>query len=281
MILVEMAADSAPTRDLVDELARQLPGESTGSGSAATRWAVESRTPVLRVVPHPDDDACGYDPPTTHAAYSVRWSLPVLCQYRESGYAPGCEACASIREWEYLTKDGITPPAPADELVHTWWEDIAEVTTLRAKIVPAEQRLADLPEPDLSHLSPGQIRLLGGEEKAAQWAHRQQVVNVEHDRSATRYDWPRLAAALVELRTTLSAPRLTPLQRVAVAGVRVHLIEQDLTNARKSLAQLTRNARAATDPATGKPTAKKTIARYGGITRVTLDAYLSSSDTDD
>ncbi|MFF2751141.1 hypothetical protein ACFVVA_37095 [Kitasatospora sp. NPDC058048] len=275
MILVEMAADSAPTRDLVDVLAQLLPGQSTGSDPEATRWAVAARTPVLRVVPHPDVDECGYNPPTTHAVYSVRWSLPVLCQYKERGYAPGCEACESVRQWNDLN-EGAPVPAPAEgEFTHTWWEDVAPVTTVRARIVPADQRIGNLPEPDLSHLGEAEIRFLGGSEQAAEVARRHQVVQTQNDRTAARYDWPKLAEVLAELHTTLTPPRLDPLQRMAVGGVRVHLLEQELTNARRSLAQLTRNARAVTNPTTDKPAHTKTkVAGYAGITRATLDAYL-------
>ncbi|WP_280686310.1 hypothetical protein [Kitasatospora sp. MAA19] len=272
MILVEMAEDSAPGRDLADALTRLAPGASTDSDLTATRWVVESRTPVLRVVPHPNRDACGYNPPTVHAVYSVRWSLPVLCQYRQRGYVPDCPACASIRSWEGLTASTPLPPPTDDELTHVRWEDAAEASTLRATI-------AAPPELDLSHLSPAELKLLGGYEQAAEVARQRQATQVRNGRSLARYNWAGLAADVVELHTTLTPPRLTPLQRVAVGGVRVYLLEQDVINARKGLAQLSRNARAVINPKTGKPAHTKTIiAAYGGITRVTLDAYLRENE---
>jgi len=223
-----------------------MPDGATDLTDEAVQAGAVSRAPVLRVVPHPNLDACGYNPPRTHCVYSVRWSVPIICQYRETGFAPGCPACADIRRWQLETGAERLPPAgPKGTPPHLWWEDMAEVANLRAGLIPAEQRLA---------------------------------IPAEQQLAAALYDWSDLAGRVVGL-VTRTPPTLSPLQRVAVGGVLVALLEEELLSARQGLAQLSRTARTAADPRTGRAPAKGTIARFGGITRVTLDAYLRADGT--
>lgn len=94
-------------------------------------------------------------------------------------------------------------------------------------------------------------------------------------------DWDATARELAAFVDTHRPPLLTAEQRVMVQGVHVARLESELATAKVSLAHLMRNA--ADDQPGHRPRhgLKSDMARWGGVTRPTVDAWLAQTDTVD
>uniref|UniRef100_UPI003F4991B1 hypothetical protein n=1 Tax=Amycolatopsis sp. CA-096443 TaxID=3239919 RepID=UPI003F4991B1 len=94
-------------------------------------------------------------------------------------------------------------------------------------------------------------------------------------------DWDATARQLAAFLDEHRPPRLTAEQRVMAQGVRLAQIENQRADARTSLARLMRNAeREQPDPRPRKGF-KTDLARWGGVSRPTVNAWLAGADPDD
>ncbi|MFJ1757329.1 helix-turn-helix domain-containing protein [Kitasatospora sp. NPDC088134] len=134
---------------------------------------------------------------------------------------------------EVLQPDERLPP-------HLRWEDVAQIGSVRPEAVRGA--LSTGPATDRLGLD---------------WA---------------QLDWAGLAARIAEVHA-LRPPRLDKVQRVAVAGARVHALEQALGSARASLGQFARNA---WEGRSAKLT-RAELAERAGVSRPTLNAYLKGA----
>ncbi|MFD8597659.1 hypothetical protein ACFV1L_21915 [Kitasatospora sp. NPDC059646] len=126
---------------------------------------------------------------------------------------------------------------------HLRWENVAQIGHVHAEAIPG------------GSFGPSTDRL------GLDWAH---------------LDWAGLAERIAEVHA-LRPPRLDRVQRVTVAGARVHALEQALVSARASLAQFSRNAWAADDRDPSLTRAE--LAERAGVSRPTMNAYLKGTDS--
>ncbi|MFJ1701661.1 hypothetical protein ACIOHC_43010 [Streptomyces sp. NPDC088252] len=137
--LVEEWPDAAPAGQLIAALRWQEYSLFTSRDRAAeavSRWS----SPLLRVTPHVNGDSCGFR--AVHAAYSLAYSIPVLCRYPEELCVPpvlGTERLRRMCAHCFKGIDGEGRPVPGELPVA--WKDVTDPQTLRAEAVPAEELL--------------------------------------------------------------------------------------------------------------------------------------------
>ncbi|MFJ5952570.1 hypothetical protein [Streptomyces noursei] len=85
---------------------------------------------------------------------------------------------------------------------------IARVAVLPAPpVIPLELRLAAAPPVDISHLTEAELTFLGGEDKAREFAERDQRIAIADDSTVDVYDWNACASTVVD---QLAAPARCP-----------------------------------------------------------------------
>ncbi len=135
--LVEEWPDAAPVRQLITAL-RAQEYDVFESRDQAAREAVRWSWPLLRVTPHLNDDLYGFR--SVHAAYSLAYSVPVLCRYPD-------ELCVlPVHDLEMLRRacarcfprDGGQEGRISGRLPVAW-KDVTPPQTLRAEAVPPEE----------------------------------------------------------------------------------------------------------------------------------------------
>ncbi|WNI19983.1 hypothetical protein [Actinacidiphila sp. ITFR-21] len=267
-LLVEATPESAPTRPLLMVLAGNWFADSrtVDARDAATR----DRLPVLRVTPHPDLDACGHA--AVHLAYTVRWSIPVPA--RQQVLPPAAP-------WPAPAQDDDE----ADEADNLGWHDLTPAQTLLAEPMPPahldalrEQRLTEADHAadtdDLTGFTPQQLRLLGGPDGARRLLRDRGRASAGRTEWTERADWTALADRLETLRSA-APPKLTPVQRLALAGAaRIILAQRQEANT-QSLRDLTGHILASTALGPGD------TAALGALTRQTLNTWHPASSRPD
>lgn len=108
--------------------------------------------------------------------------------------------------------------------------------------IPAETRLAQLPEPSLEGWTSDEIAFFGGEQRALEFVAMRQRTAVREDRTAETYDWDAAAATYAETLRAIGDRKLTAEHRVHVAEVREWRALAEVANARRSLRHLRTNA---------------------------------------
>lgn len=140
-VLVEESPNAAPVQGLIRAL-RRCEYEVQTTRDSGVLQTVESGGPVLRVTPHDNDDACGYQ--GTHAAYSLTWAIPMLCQFQQrlDGLLPQeitqmGRVCAHCQKSIRGGDQAVLNPG----CVHLAWWDLTVAQTLRAEPTPPEDLL--------------------------------------------------------------------------------------------------------------------------------------------
>lgn len=261
-LLIESEAESAPTRPLRRLLADNPLVEFRTVD--AYEACVRDRLPVLRVTPHPDLDACGYA--AVHLAYTVRWSLPVPARQQVLPPVPGTnpsdDDSEGGTEWYAIGWHDLTPP----QTLLAEPESPAVIEAVRAQQLAAAERAAATD--DLTAFAPGAVDLLGGEDGARRLLRVRGRTAAQcepgWDRSVA---WRDLADRLDALRSDAERPRLTAVQRLALAGTeRLILAARQEANV-QALRALTGNAVIA------ETIGRTETAALGAITRQTLNAW--------
>jgi len=276
-VWVQKWQDAAPTRLLVEALVAGGQRVRARADDAAA-LAVGLRGPVLRVMPHQDYDACGYE--GTHAVYTVTWAIPHLCQVPQppvlpargvEGLRPVCDVCADAARHDLgLLPEERTPVGP-----HVAWWDLTAPQTLRARRLAPEvlaARAGEVPLPDPADVyDADRLRLMGGAEQAAEIIALQRRLAIAADSTAGVYDWDDLAGRLAGLAARERPPRLDPEQRVALAGVRRLRALTEIDNATESLKGLMANTRSS---------GPSRLEKLSGVSRQTITAWLGKLPTD-
>ncbi|MFD8771479.1 hypothetical protein [Streptomyces sp. NPDC059916] len=124
-LLLEPLQDASPTEELRHNFHR---GEMETSKTrfAAAMEAAGSYGPILRVVPHLNNDACGFSAP--HGAYSLNYAVPMLCPGLHDNGLTEAEVWRScLTCWGFLTQG--TEIESTSLHVALW--DVSEPTTFR------------------------------------------------------------------------------------------------------------------------------------------------------
>ncbi|MBC2869873.1 hypothetical protein [Streptomyces mexicanus] len=269
-VMVHESEDAAPTLLLSHELSRRgaLVATKTPAGAGL---AVENRGAILRVVPHPDLDACGFQ--GKHAAYSITWAIPTLCHAAPPLVLPATREEAA-RVWRRCLTCGEawgTKLSPSSQPHLTWW-DVTEPVTVRAEEIPpatrAERAVADpLPDPEPIASDPGDDTA----ELAEQRRNHLLRVAAWTDMSPHIYDWPELAERLVALgdRPEVTWSQMTAEQRVSLVGVRRHLLLSELAATETSLRRLMYEASVLQD------TGPVRLSELSGVSRRTVPGWVT------
>lgn len=123
----------------------------------------------------------------------------------------------------------------AEGLPAVRWRRVADAGSLgRPRLIPVEQRLAELVPAGADGMSEAGVRLLGGRQRAEEFAARRQRAAVIADRTVETYDWSGLAAAVLAVAQAPHRPSLTPQQRAEAAGARLYTALGEVEGARAS-----------------------------------------------
>lgn len=201
--------------------------------------------PVLRVTPHRDDDGCGYQ--GTHAAYSLTYAIPVLCQFPERPCAPFGQdterlrrACAHC----FAAADCQGGPTPGD-LPVAWW-DLTAPQTVRAEAVAPEELLAST---------------------ALVSRYRASGITMQ---APEPYRWRELADRILEWQEANPAPRLGVIEQLALAGVHRHVALRRLAYADEQVRRLLPQAH---DEGLGSTR----LEALSGVSRRTIPGWLAAA----
>ncbi|MEV8634358.1 hypothetical protein AB0395_22150 [Streptosporangium sp. NPDC051023] len=261
MILVECDENAAPTRHLLAALTRLTPHTYATTGQALVDASLGEHA-VLRITPHPDHDECGFE--GTHATYTLRWSIPALCQFETTGPAPACHTCRAYEPYDLPPDQVITQRVPE----HLWWHDLTEPASLRAAVIPAAERLAAAPTLALEGMDERHVALIGGPDNARRLLADRQHVAITSDCSAEVYRWDELAVTITDLHQQ-EVRALTPLERVMQGGAHLYQLLLRQAHTREGLARRMRNAQ-------GAGATVVELQRYGGVSRPTVYTYLGA-----
>lgn len=91
-------------------------------------------------------------------------------------------------------------------------------------------------------------------------------------------DWDATARELAAFLDDHRPPKLTTEQRVMEQGVRLAELKAEVASTKASLGRLMRNAKRDQGNQAGRSGFKNDMAHWGGVTRPTVDAWLSDSD---
>jgi len=149
------------------------------------------------------------------------------------------------------------------------WHVISRIGHLPAPSrVPAEQRAIPVDTDAYIAANPSWDRFWNSrDELEAQLLH-EAVESARRDFSAETYLWGPLAARVLQLTDTLTPPKLAPIDKVRLAGLRLEMARKEIVSATMSL-----NCLAANAVQSGEP--KTTVAAAAGVSRPTLDSWLS------
>ncbi|MEU6018266.1 hypothetical protein ABZ826_30850 [Streptomyces sp. NPDC047515] len=151
-----------------------------------------------------------------HAAYSLAYSIPVLCRYPEELCVPpalGTEPLRRMCAHCFRGIDGEGGPMPA--ALPVAWKDVTDPQTLRAEAVPAEELL-----------------------EATERARKVKVSPPEP------YRWRELSNQFYEWEEANPAPSLSARGRLALAGVQRYVKQCDLAFVDDRVRALMRQAHA-------------------------------------
>ncbi|MFD5079568.1 hypothetical protein [Streptomyces sp. NPDC058371] len=269
-VMVHESENAAPTLLLSQELGRQgaVVARKTSVGAAL---AVERRAAILRVVPHPDLDACGFE--GKHPAYNVTWAIPALCHAKPPLKLPATpEEAAAL--WRYCPGCHESL-APIGQQLHLKWWDVTEPVTLRAEEVPAAVRVerADaepLPDQDLpaSQAEAAERGLAAPDQERR--AHLRRVA-VWTDQSPHIYDWPTITARLLAIGEREAAPwaDLSAEQRVSLVGAHRHLQLAGLAATERILRRLMHEA------ADTQQSGPVRLSALSGVSRKTVPSWVT------
>lgn len=241
--------------------------------STASRWSLgrpqDAQTeaafnalPVLRVTPHLDHDDCGLH--SKHAAYWVRWSIPVPGQ--QNALPP-----TDLREDDAIGWYDLTPRQTLlASRVSNERESDLRTAAEDYKREHQEQCAREAAEADIEKMfSPQEIKFFGGVEGARKFLLRR----LQGTRPASRpvrpdmyTDWDGLAAELEAVRAGKRPATKSVQYKLALAGVRRILTQWQAETVMQSIAALTDQAAEG-----GMP--RSHAADLTTVTRQTLSAW--------
>ncbi len=212
--LVEEWPHAAPVDHLRTALRRceyEVFATLDGSAYEATKFALG---PLLRITPHPDDDACGHRAP--HAAYSLSYGIPVLCRLPGTRCLQDTKDEAQLhRTCAHCLADLGIQGGPRPGRLPLAWRDLTPPQTLRAEAVPPETLLRD------AHL-------------AKQW----------RSSPPEPYRWKQLANDVFQWEEEHPAPTLSSADELALAGVQRQVALSQLAFADSEVRRLLRKTAA-------------------------------------
>lgn len=144
----------------------------------------------------------------------------------------------------------VVRPEPAGDYPDVENALIGHVDTIPApRQIPAEQRIAAAPPVTLDGLAPEVAHSYGGVEETLRILRDQRDAAIRDDRRAETYDWPALAAQIIDRARQLTPPPLTAGQRAHVAATRLLEAHREVHAARESMVAHLTNAQRAGDTA--------------------------------
>lgn len=188
--------------------------------------------------------------------YDMVWAVPTCEDPADNAPTDGMSAAAYWAAYE--------PPG---------WHVLDRIGHLPAPpVIPAVARAKDPDVDGFIAANPGWDRVYRDRAELEADLRGRELETARGDRSASAFDWAPLAERLCVVADSLTPPRLDPVDRLRIAGIRLARARQAVTDARHSLYALARNALAAGVP-------KTAIASAAGVSRPTLDAWLAELET--
>lgn len=213
--LVEEWPQAAPVGPLISALRHQEYRVFTSRDEAAgetSRWSHA----LLRVTSHVNNDACGFR--AVHAAYSLAYSIPVLCRYPvEFCVSPELGADLLRRTCAVCFTGSGGEGGPELGAFQVAWKDVSVPQTLRAEAVSAEELL-----------------------ERAERARRVKVSPPEPG----PYRWRELAEQIFVWEEAHPAPTLSAGDELALAGVQRYVKQRELSFVDSRMRALMRRAHA-------------------------------------